>query len=106
MKRTETFQNRLKDIMNERHINQTELSKRTNITRTAISSYYNGAAEPNAEKILILSLTLGVEPLWLMGFDVPRNKSTLNEITTILESKSEDELRRAKEVLLLMFKNN
>lgn len=106
MEKITTFQTRFKEIMKERKINQTRLSELTNISRTSISGYWVGDAEPNAEKILILALKLGVEPLWLMGYDVPKDSSMLNEITSILKSKNEQDLIKVKDFLVLLFNNN
>jgi transcriptional regulator with XRE-family HTH domain len=100
LKKINSFQNRLKETMNERHINQTELSKRTNIKRTSINGYYVGDAEPNAEKILILSLELGVEPLWLLGYDTPKNKEVgvRKDINSFLDKMNEKQLNIIKEI--------
>ena len=108
LNKIDSFQNRLKEIMNERHVNQTELSKITNITRTTISSYCVGDAEPNAEKILILSLTLGVEPLWLMGYDVPKNKGVgvRKDINSYLDKMNEKQLNIIKEISKTIMETN
>lgn len=106
MEKITTFQTRFKEIMEERNINQTKLSELTNIKRTSISGYYVGDAEPNADKALILALKLGVEPLWLMGYDVPKDSSMLNEITSILKGKNEEDLKKVKDFIVLLFDKN
>ncbi len=106
MNQISKFSDRLNEVMKEKKINQTRLSELSNIPRTSIVYYCGGIYQPNNIKTYKLAETLGVSLLWLMGYDVPRNDSTLNEITRILESKSEDELRRVKEMILLLFPNN
>lgn len=108
MVRVETFENRLKEIMNEKHINQVELAKRTNIKRTSISTYCVGSAEPNAEKILILSLELGVDPLWLLGYDVSRNKNVgaRRDIDSILNKMNEKQLETMRKISLAILEGN
>lgn len=102
--KVDSFQNRLNEVMDENHINQTQLSKMTNIPRTSISGYYLGSVEPNAEKILILALCLNVNPYWLLGYDVHKNdiKDIKNEILSILNKMNDEQLLKAKKVLEVM----
>lgn len=65
------FINRLKNIMSERKITQSELSKRTGIRQSSISDWLNGRYEPKQDKIYLIAQALGVSPSWLLGYDEP-----------------------------------
>lgn len=41
------------------------------IGKSEISQYISGKFEPGSEKIYVLSVALGVNTLWLMGYDEP-----------------------------------
>lgn len=108
MNKVETFENRINEIMEDKHLNQTQLSKLTNIKRTSISSYCIGTAEPNAERILTLSLELGVDPLWLLGYDVSRNKNvgTRRDIDSMLNKMNEKQLETMEKISLAILEGN
>ena len=44
------------------------------INKSEISQYLSGKFEPGNKKIYVLSIALGVNPLWLMGYDEPMYK--------------------------------
>lgn len=80
MQRTSTAE-RLKTIMEERHMRQADLleaaapyCKAYNVKmgRSALSQYVSGKVEPRQDKLSILSMALNVSEAWLMGYDVPR----------------------------------
>lgn len=41
------------------------------MNRSDISQYVSGKVEPGQDKLTVLGLALGVDPVWLMGIDVP-----------------------------------
>ncbi|HGL5412026.1 TPA: LexA family transcriptional regulator [Staphylococcus aureus] len=65
-----SFKDRLKQIMSERKISQSELSRRTGIGRNSISDYLNGKYEAKQDKVFELAKALNVNEAWLMGYDV------------------------------------
>ncbi len=65
------FSKRLQKAMSVNNISQTELCKKTNIPKSAISQYISGSFKPKQTRTYIIANTLGVNPAWLMGFDVP-----------------------------------
>ncbi|HDI8234516.1 TPA: helix-turn-helix domain-containing protein [Staphylococcus aureus] len=78
------FKDRLKQIMSERKISQSELSRRTGIGRNSISDYLNGKYEAKQDKVFELAKALNVNEAWLMGFDISKNrKIENNDITSI-----------------------
>ncbi|HDD7535837.1 TPA: helix-turn-helix domain-containing protein [Staphylococcus aureus] len=79
-----SFKDRLKQIMSERKISQSELSRKTGIGRNSISDYLNGKYEAKQDKVFELAKALNVNEAWLMGFDISKNrKIENNDITSI-----------------------
>lgn len=76
-----TFANRLNSLLSELNMTKAELSRRTGIQPSSISDWCNGLYEAKQDKVDLLSNVLGVDPAYLMGFDVPKTKEDLiNEI--------------------------
>lgn len=79
-----SFKNRLKQIMSERNISQSELSRRTGIGRNSISDYLKGKYEAKQDKVFELAKALNVNEAWLMGFDISKDRIINdNDITTV-----------------------
>lgn len=66
---------RLKKALSIRNMTQAELCQKTNIPKSALSEYLKGLYDPKQDRLVILSEALNVDPVWLMGFDVPMEKS-------------------------------
>ena len=62
---------RIRELMDYFGLNQTELCKRTGIQKSALSNYLNGDREPRQDQISLIVDPFGVNPAWLMGYDVP-----------------------------------
>ncbi len=62
---------RLKKALSIRNMTQAELCQKTKIPKSALSEYIKGLYDPKQDRLLILSEALSVDPVWLMGFDVP-----------------------------------
>ena len=67
----EDFSTRLRRIMNERGISQSELSRLSGIPKSALSQYMSGLFRPKQDRTLALAKALAVDPAWLLGYDVP-----------------------------------
>lgn len=74
-----TFSERLNEAMQIRNIKQTELSERTGIDKSKLSSYMSGRYKAKQDGIYILAKALNVSEAWLMGFDVPMERKLLPE---------------------------
>lgn len=70
------FINRLKNIMKERKITQTELANLTGIRQSSISDWLNDRYEPKQDKVYIIAKALNVSPAWLLGYDEPSTNQT------------------------------
>lgn len=69
---------RLKEIMEKRNLKQIDILNKTlpycekynvKMNKSNISQYVSGKVEPSQDKIMVLSMALGVTEAWLMGFD-------------------------------------
>lgn len=65
---------RLKEAMDDIGITQQELSKRSGVSKASISQYVNGSHSPSNISAGKLGKVLGVNPVWLMGFDAEKIK--------------------------------
>lgn len=74
------FRKRLLELMTEKALNQTELAERTGIPNGTISRYLAGTQAPRADKIDIIARTFEVDHAWLLGYDVPQKRESLDYI--------------------------
>lgn len=65
---------RLKTALEIRDISQSELSRKTGIGKSSISTYLTGEYEPKQKNIYKMALALNVNEAWLMGADVPMER--------------------------------
>lgn len=84
MKHEETAK-RLQQILGTKNMKAQELSDRSGVAKASISQYINGTHKPSNVSAGKMAKVLEVDPLYLMGFDVPMKKSTLGNVkaTTI-----------------------
>ena len=75
MKTTDS-QHRLLELMSSLNITQQDIADRTGIDKSSISLYVNGKREPRQDKVGIISEAYGLDPAWLMGYDVPMMRET------------------------------
>lgn len=98
------FINRLKSIMKERKITQTELAKRTGIRQSSISDWLNDRYEPKQDKVYIIAKALNVSPAWLLGYD--ENISTNEQATNYYldaETAEYAEMLRTRPEMRMLF---
>lgn len=72
--RVETCSNRISQALAIREINQSELCRRAKIPKSSLSLYLSGAYEPKQDRLYDMAQALNVDPVWLMGFDVPMER--------------------------------
>ena len=93
--RVDSFAHRLEIAMKKNNINQIELSEKTKnyektISQSLINKYLKGKAFARQNNIYILCKILNVDEAWIMGFDVPmertpdeyRNQENIEKYTT------------------------
>ena len=80
----ESCSKRIAKALSIRNMKQSELCEITKIPKSAISQYLSGAFEPKQDRLHIIAKALDVDPVWLMGYDVPmerQEKTSPNEPT-------------------------
>jgi transcriptional regulator with XRE-family HTH domain len=73
---------------------QADLVRETGLDRGAISSYLSGKYEPKQRAIYALAVALDVNEAWLLGYDVPMERTA--------ENKKNDQLGK----LVVKMRNN
>lgn len=66
---------RIKQLISELNISQTEFCKKTGLAKSALSNYMNGDRQPRQDQIDKIAAAYNVNPAWLMGYDVPKDIS-------------------------------
>lgn len=79
----DTFSNRLNTAMRIRNIKATELSNKTGIAKSSLSEYINGKYEAKQDGVYLLAKALDINEAWLMGLDVPMEKTTNDTLKKI-----------------------
>lgn len=67
----EQFAKRLKEALQMRGMKQIELAERTGIDRGTICHYLKADYTPKKDQLARLGVALRVNPLWLMGYEIP-----------------------------------
>ena len=93
---------RIAKALSIRGMRQYELCEKTKIPKSAISQYISGAFYPKQDRIYIISQALNVDPVWLMGYDVPMEKKEPPEQKNI--PLTEDQLSEGEKLLLELFR--
>ena len=95
---------RLRELMDARKLKQVDIVNLcqpycqmygVKMNKSDISQYLSGKAEPSQNKLIVLGMALDVQESWLMGFDVPAERST----GTKIELVNTDELSETKREL-------
>ena len=85
-----TFDTRLKSAMKDNNFKQIDVIEKAKklynetgvkVTKTDLSQYVNGKTEPGNKKLYVLAKVLNVSEEWLLGYDVPRDRTTDEERT-------------------------
>lgn len=77
---------RLQLALNNANMIPQELSDKSKVSKASISQYINGSHAPSNISSGKMASVLNVNPVWLMGYDVPmnlQNNSTENKIETV-----------------------
>lgn len=79
----DTFANRLNKAITLRNIKPIELSEKTGIDKSKISSYMSGRYKAKQDGVYLLAQALNVSEVWLMGYDVPMESIPIKDIEKI-----------------------
>ena len=72
----ESCSTRICKALQIRNMKQIELSEKTGIPKSAISQYCAGAFRPKQKRLFLIAQALQVDEAWLMGLDVPMDRSS------------------------------
>jgi transcriptional regulator with XRE-family HTH domain len=81
---------------------QTDLCSKAKISKSTLSEYLKGLYDPKQDKIFMLAQALNVDPVWLMGYDVPMEKKEQPDIKKI--PPTEDHLSEGEKLVLELFR--
>ena len=70
---------RIKKALTIRGMKQSDLCERAKIPKSSLCEYIKGSHEPKQDNLLALANALEVEPVWLMGYDVPMTGAEASE---------------------------
>ena len=70
---------RLRQLMEERKWNYEELGQYVGMRPQTLNRYVLGQRDPKGQVVAELAMKLGVDPLWLQGYDVPRQRERAPE---------------------------
>ena len=73
--RIESCGKRIAKALAARNMRQADLAEMTNIPKSSLSLYLKEAYEPKDDRIYVIAKALHVSEAWLMGYDVPMEKS-------------------------------
>ena len=93
---------RIAKALSIRGMRQSDLVEKTKIPKSAISQYISGAFEPKQDRVYLISQALNVDPVWLMGYDVPMEKKAQPEQKKI--PLTEPELSEGEKLVLQLFR--
>lgn len=93
----ESCSKRISKALSIRNMKQSELCEITKIPKSAMSQYLSGAFEPKQDRLHIIAKALDVNPVWLMGYDVPMDREQKN-------SPSELQLTEGEKMLIDLFR--
>ena len=67
----EDFKTRFLKALDQNDMKQVDIARRSGISEATISQYCSGYSQPKKNRLVALANILHVNPLWLMGLDVP-----------------------------------
>lgn len=70
-----TFTERFKEAMRLRGKTQSDVCRETGIGKSAVSQYVKGSFVPKQQRVYVLARALNVSESWLMGYDVPMERT-------------------------------
>lgn len=70
---------RLRLALSNKNMKPQELSDKSGVNKASVSQYINGSHKPSNISAGKMASILNVDPLWLMGFDVPISRTISDE---------------------------
>lgn len=104
MERVATTAERIEEAMRDAGKKQIDLAKEAGLSHSTVSRYLSGAVEPRQDATHKLAVILNVSELWLWGYDVPRERTSMQKkndalADIVLKLRKDDELFSMVKVL-------
>lgn len=103
----ELFSQRLKEILEIKNLKQTDLVKMTGLDKSLISNYISGKYKAKSTNLYLIAKALNVSEPWLMGYDVPMERTVVNvselserEIQLVIKYRDNPQMHEAIHKLL------
>jgi transcriptional regulator with XRE-family HTH domain len=94
-KPTASVAQRLREALDNSGKKQADLVRETGLDRGSISSYLSGKYEPKQKAIYKMAQALGVSEAWLLGYDVPKDRTVgqkkNDQLATLIVKMRNDE---------------
>ena len=97
-KRQATIADRIEQGLRIKGMRQADLCKLAKIPKSSLSLYLSGAYEPKQDRIYLIAKALNVNEAWLMGFDVPMERTKEKN-----DSPSEAQLTEGEQMWLELY---
>lgn len=86
---------RLRDALARADMSQRELAEKSGVNEASISQYINGSHKPSNVSAGKMAEVLGVNPVWLIGFDVSMiDKGVHDQLISLVEKMDDTQLAR------------
>lgn len=72
---TAEFRDRLQQALDRKGWKAVDLVEKTGVPKGAISYYLAGKSKPKADRLYIIAQALNVSEVWLLGYNVPMNRT-------------------------------
>jgi len=104
LNRIATTSQRLQLAMDMGHKRQTDLVDLTGLNKSTISRYCSGDVEPKADAINKLASALDVAEMWLWGYDVPMERTSMQKkndqlVKLVVRMRSDERFAEAVKML-------
>ena len=93
---------RIRKALSIRNMRQADLCEKAGISKSTLSEYLSGRYLPRQDKTFLIAQALNVDPVWLMGYDVPMEKQAQPEQKEI--PLTEESLNEGEKLLLQLFR--
>jgi transcriptional regulator with XRE-family HTH domain len=80
---------RLRKAMSLNNVKQVDLAELTKIPKSSINQYLSGYAEPKTDRIYLIAKALDVDPVLLMGFNVPMKGPNMDWVIMTSNNKAD-----------------
>lgn len=74
-----TTKERLAEMMHVLDISAADIVRKTGINKSTLSNYINGKRTAVQDQLSLIADPYGIDPAWLMGYDVPMRPSTTKD---------------------------